>query len=76
MPYIINTCNGYIKRTARYGPFYGRVVYTDNIEDARLFTRRIDAETSAKVVNSRHVRYLHDRKRHPLYPNAAVEEKV
>ena len=76
MPYVINTDNGYIKRTARYGPFYGNIVYTDSIEDARLFTRSSDAENSAEVVNSRYKVYDYDRKRHPTYPNARVEKKL
>ena len=76
MPYVINTDNGYVKRTCKYGPFYGSIVYTRDIKEARLFTRFSDAKNSADVVNLRHSMYEFERKKNPIYPNAIAEEQV
>lgn len=44
MAYIIRIGDRhYIKRTSDFGAFHGSVVITDDIEDARRFTRKADA---------------------------------
>lgn len=53
MAFLVTNGHGvYVKRTCtRYGPFYGgRLQVTEDRADARLWTRRRDAEQFAKVV--------------------------
>lgn len=44
MAYIIKTQKGYIKRTSDFGPFYGRIVLTNDVNEAKRFTRKKDAD--------------------------------
>ena len=53
MPFVIKTDKGYVKRTAKFGPFHGSVVLTDDVEEAFRFTRREDAERRAGVLKWR-----------------------
>jgi len=40
----------FVKRTAQFGPFYGKVLFTSDREDARVWSRERDAVRAAKVV--------------------------
>jgi hypothetical protein len=39
----------WIKRTARFGAFHGTVVLTDDVRDARIWSRYYDASRAARV---------------------------
>lgn len=53
MAFIVKTNKGYVKRTAKFGPFYGNIVLTENKDDALRFSKQADAETRASVVEWR-----------------------
>lgn len=53
--YIVQTVEGdyYVKRTSRFGPFYGVVYLTTDVNEARIWSFEGHARRAAKVVNYR-----------------------
>lgn len=54
MPFALKADNGlWVSRTCRFGAFHGSVRLTPNKKDARLWTRRGDAEHAVRTANYR-----------------------
>ncbi len=43
--------HNFVKRTARFGPFHGRVVWTESAREARVWTQERHAKRAAFVVD-------------------------
>lgn len=63
MAYIIRVGKDqFIKRTCRFGYWHGSIVLTDNIREARAWTRERDAQGAARCAEYRATRsWAHDR---------------
>ncbi len=64
----------FVKRTARFGPFHGRVVCTDQKHEARVWTREKDARKAGRVVgyHRRQLQSMYERKPLPT-GNISIE---